>query len=235
MDDQPLQAAAARLAPQGQQTLSLRHVDADVENLHHQQVQQPGRDDAAVPGTGEAERCAADTQTVLRSAAGNICCAFLLRSISHGYIMRSGNQKGTNNGSQNLVPIDCDTKICVNTAVRGQYACDLKRAETGAPGLGVDGRAVEQSRQHVLPRADAAQHQADAVQRRHHEHGEGQQEVAVVGLAHAAVDPAEHHNAHASHTPAARSQDPEGVTRRAGWNATQTLVIICVVCRATWC
>lgn len=41
---------------------------------------------------------------------------------------------------------------------------------SAAPGLGVDGGAVEQSCQHVLPRADAAQHQADAVQGRHHEH-----------------------------------------------------------------
>lgn len=63
-----------------------------------------------------------------------------------------------------------------------------------APGLAVDGRAVEQSGQRVLPRADAAQHQADAVQRGHHEDGEGQQEAAVVRLAHAAVDPVEQHN-----------------------------------------
>lgn len=78
VDDQPLQAAAARLAPQGQQRLSLRHVEADVEHLRHPQVQQPGRDNAAVPGTGEAERRAVKLKSSWVND-GEICwCLFIM-------------------------------------------------------------------------------------------------------------------------------------------------------------
>lgn len=61
VDHQALQAAAARLPPESQQRLSFRHVEADVEHLHHPQVQQAGSDDATVPGTGEAERRTGNT------------------------------------------------------------------------------------------------------------------------------------------------------------------------------
>lgn len=88
VDDQPLQAAAARPPPQGQQRLSLRHVEADVEHLHHPQVEQPSRDDAAVPGTGEAERRAGETPRVQESARGTLG-------------MRP----------KKFFPTDCDTKV----------------------------------------------------------------------------------------------------------------------------
>lgn len=71
VDHEPLQAAASRLAPQSQQRLSLRYVEADVEHLRHPQVKQPGRDDAAVPGTGEAERRAVNTPRVHKWTMGN--------------------------------------------------------------------------------------------------------------------------------------------------------------------
>lgn len=64
VDDEPPQAAAARFVPQGQLSLPLRHVEADVQNLWEQQVEQSGCDDAAVPAAGEAEGCAANTHRV---------------------------------------------------------------------------------------------------------------------------------------------------------------------------
>lgn len=60
--NQSPQAALARFVPQSQLSLPLRHVEADVQNLNQQQVEQPGGDDAAVPGAGEAERGAADAE-----------------------------------------------------------------------------------------------------------------------------------------------------------------------------
>lgn len=53
--DESTQAALTRFVPQSQQGLALRHIEADVEALEHQQVQQPTGDNAAVPGTGEAK------------------------------------------------------------------------------------------------------------------------------------------------------------------------------------
>lgn len=53
--------AAGALVPQGEPCLPLRHVVADVDGLHQQQVKQPSGDDAAVPGAGEAE-CSAGTR-----------------------------------------------------------------------------------------------------------------------------------------------------------------------------
>lgn len=52
---------AGALVSQGQPGLPLRHVVADVDDLHQQQVKQPTGDDAAVPGAGEAE-CSAAAQ-----------------------------------------------------------------------------------------------------------------------------------------------------------------------------
>lgn len=52
---------AGPLVPQGEPGLPLRHVVADVDELHQQQVEQPSGDDAAVPGAGEAE-CSAGTR-----------------------------------------------------------------------------------------------------------------------------------------------------------------------------
>ncbi|TNN53295.1 hypothetical protein EYF80_036450 [Liparis tanakae] len=53
---------------------------------------------------------------------------------------------------------------------------------SAVPGLAVDAGAVEERRDHVLLGAEAAQHQADGVHRGQQEHGQGQQEAAVVGL-----------------------------------------------------
>lgn len=57
------------------------------------------------------------------------------------------------------------------------------------PGLTVDAGAVEESCHQILSRAEAAEHQTDPVQRGQHEHGEGQQEAAMVRLSDTAVDP----------------------------------------------
>lgn len=57
------------------------------------------------------------------------------------------------------------------------------------PRLAVDAGAVEESRQQILSRTEAAQHQADPVQRRQHKHQEGEQEAAVVCLSNTAVYP----------------------------------------------
>lgn len=53
--------SAGALVPQGEPGLPLRHVVADVDELHQQQVKQPAGDDAAVPGAGEAQ-CSAGTR-----------------------------------------------------------------------------------------------------------------------------------------------------------------------------
>ena len=60
-DESPV-GTASGFVSQGGACLALGHVVADVDHLHHQQVQQPPGHDAAVPGTGEAE-CRAGTQT----------------------------------------------------------------------------------------------------------------------------------------------------------------------------
>lgn len=58
------------------------------------------------------------------------------------------------------------------------------------PELVVNSRAVEQGREEELLRTHAAQHQADAVQRRQQEEDKSEQEAAVVGLPHTAIYPA---------------------------------------------
>lgn len=63
VDDESKQATLARFVPQSQLSLPLRHIEADIQNLHHQQVKQSPCDDAAVPSTGEAKCCAVKTQT----------------------------------------------------------------------------------------------------------------------------------------------------------------------------
>lgn len=62
------------------------------------------------------------------------------------------------------------------------------------PGLTVDSGAVEESRQDTPLRTDAAEHQTDPVQRRQHEHAEGQQETAMVRLSNTAVNPTTPHH-----------------------------------------
>lgn len=57
---------------------------------------------------------------------------------------------------------------------------------------------MEEGRHEMLPRTEAAEHQTDPIDRRQHKHGEGRDETAVVGLAHAAVNPAESHQAEQS-------------------------------------
>lgn len=65
-------------------------------------------------------------------------------------------------------------------------------AETRAvPWMAVDGGTVEKGRREVLPRAEAAEHQTDPVERRQHKHDEGHDEAAVVRLPDTAVNPAE--------------------------------------------
>lgn len=64
VDDESPQAALARLVPQSQQRFSLRHVEADIQHLHHPQVKQSACNDAAVPGAGEAECRAVNADTV---------------------------------------------------------------------------------------------------------------------------------------------------------------------------
>lgn len=61
VDDESPQATLARFVPQSQQRLALCHVEADIHNLHHQQVKQRTCENAAEPGTGEAERRAVNT------------------------------------------------------------------------------------------------------------------------------------------------------------------------------
>jgi len=59
-DESPVGAASGFLS-QGRACLALGYVVADVDDLHHQQVEQPTGHDAAVPRTGEA-KCSAETQ-----------------------------------------------------------------------------------------------------------------------------------------------------------------------------
>ena len=68
--------------------------------------------------------------------------------------------------------------------------------EACVPGLTVDGRAVEERRRDPPLRTDAAEHQTDPVQRRQHEHAEGQQETAMVRLSNTAVNPTTPHHTH---------------------------------------
>lgn len=60
-DESPAGAASA-FVPQSHACLALRHVEADVDDLHHQQMQQPTAHYTAVPRTGEAQ-CGAEIQT----------------------------------------------------------------------------------------------------------------------------------------------------------------------------
>lgn len=70
----------------------------------------------------------------------------------------------------------------------------LTAAETTAvPRLAVDGGAVEEGGQEMLPGTEAAEHQTDPVDRRQPKHGEGHEETAVVRLSNTAVNPAEPH------------------------------------------
>lgn len=55
VDDESPQAALARFVPQSQLRLPLRHIEADIQNLYHQQVKQSTCHNAAVPSTGEAK------------------------------------------------------------------------------------------------------------------------------------------------------------------------------------
>jgi len=64
VDDEAPEAPPARMVPQGQLGLPLRHVEADVHDLDHQQVKESACDHAAVPGAGEAEGHAAEIKNV---------------------------------------------------------------------------------------------------------------------------------------------------------------------------
>lgn len=63
VEDESPQTALACFVPQSQQRLSLCHIEADVQNLDRQQVKQSTCDNAAVPGTGEAECRTANTES----------------------------------------------------------------------------------------------------------------------------------------------------------------------------
>lgn len=65
--NQPTVGAAGGFVPQGEARLPLRHVVADVDHLHEQQVKQPAGHDAAVPCAGEA-KCSAGTQTMTKDS-----------------------------------------------------------------------------------------------------------------------------------------------------------------------
>lgn len=60
VDDESPQATLACFVPQSQERFTLRHIEADVQHLCHQQVKQSACDNAAVPSTGEAECRAAN-------------------------------------------------------------------------------------------------------------------------------------------------------------------------------
>lgn len=53
--DEPAAGPACSFLPEGRSRLPLRHVVADVDDLHQQQVEQPAGHHAAVPRTGEAQ------------------------------------------------------------------------------------------------------------------------------------------------------------------------------------
>ena len=62
MDHEPPAGGASGPVPQSAAGLALGHVVAGVDDLHHEQVEQPGGDDAAVPGAGEAKSSAGNRQ-----------------------------------------------------------------------------------------------------------------------------------------------------------------------------
>lgn len=62
VDDESPQAPLARFVPQSQLRFSLRHIEADIQNLWHQQVKQSTCDNAAVPSTGETKGRAVNTK-----------------------------------------------------------------------------------------------------------------------------------------------------------------------------
>ncbi len=64
--DEPPEGAASGFVSQGDACLALGHVVADVDDLHHQQVEQPTGHDTAVPGTGEAKCSAGNTRNERR-------------------------------------------------------------------------------------------------------------------------------------------------------------------------
>ena len=68
---QAQQEAPSRLAAQRRLGLALRHVEADVQQLEEQQVEQPGRHQGAVPRTGEAQRRAAEDRTTPQEQQDN--------------------------------------------------------------------------------------------------------------------------------------------------------------------
>ncbi len=55
VDDQTPEKAASGFLSQSQTRLSFGHVEADVDKLEEQQVQQTSGHDTAVPGTGETQ------------------------------------------------------------------------------------------------------------------------------------------------------------------------------------
>ena len=63
VDHQAEQMAATPLIAQGDLGLALRHVEADVQDLEEQQVEQTRCHHAAVPGTGETQRRAGENNT----------------------------------------------------------------------------------------------------------------------------------------------------------------------------
>lgn len=56
-DESPVGTASSFLS-QGDAGLTLSHIVADVDDLHHQQVKQPAGHDTAVPRTGETKSSA---------------------------------------------------------------------------------------------------------------------------------------------------------------------------------
>lgn len=63
------------------------------------------------------------------------------------------------------------------------------RVCSSLPVFVVDPRAVEQGSDEALSGTHALQHQADPIQGRQKEQGEGEEEAAVIGLPHTAVYP----------------------------------------------
>lgn len=61
VDDEAPEDTASRFVPQSDPSLALRYVVADVDQLQQQQVEQSSGDEAAVPGTGEAQGWARET------------------------------------------------------------------------------------------------------------------------------------------------------------------------------
>lgn len=55
VDDEAPDETASHFVPQSYPSLALCYVVAHVDQLQHQQVEQSSSDDAAVPGTGEAQ------------------------------------------------------------------------------------------------------------------------------------------------------------------------------------